>query len=462
MSTAYLLCLAAGAIAVMLLLVIKAKMPAFVAMILVSLVTALAGGIAPEKVITVLTNGMGKTLGSVAIIVGLGAMLGRMIELSGGAENLARRFTARLGEKRVVLAVTCAAFVLGIPVSFDVGVIILAPIVFGFAAVARISPLKIGLPVAAVLLAVHVAVPPHPGPVAAAATLGADAGLLTILGLLACIPMSVVCYLVSQRMRYDRITLQDSPATEALKTAEHSTDLATGSYAGGADAPRRKVPSAGTVMALILIPIGMIMAGTTGAMLLPKGTLRNILSLVGAPPFALLVGALLAYYVISLNQGWSMERGGELMDSALPMVAVIIFVTGAGGVFANVLIETGVGKALSGSLAGLGMPVLLMAYLIAVGLRVAQGSATVAILTTAGLVQPSIASGGFSSVQVVLILLAIAFGGYAASHVNDSGFWIVTRYLGLSVADGLKTWTVLSTIGSLVGFATVAAAWALV
>lgn len=451
MSTAYLLGLAVVAIAILLLLVIKAKMPAFVAMILVSFATAIAGGIPLAKVVPTLTGGMGKTLGSVAIIVGLGAMLGRMIEVSGGAENLARRFTERLGAKRVVLAVTCAAFILGIPVFFDVGVIILAPIVFGFAAVARISPLKIGLPVSAVLLAVHVAVPPHPGPVAAAATLGADAGLLTVCGLLACIPMAIVCYLVSQRMSYDHIELLDSPATEAIKAAESAPVEST-----------RRVPGAGTVMGLILVPIAMIMLGTTGSMLLPKGTARDVLGLIGAPPFALLVGALLAYWVISANQGWDLDRRSDVMDSALPMVAVIIFVTGAGGVFANVLIETGVGKALSGSLQSMGMPILLMAYVIAAGLRIAQGSATVAILTTAGLVQSAVAAGGYSQIQVVLILLAIAFGGYIASHINDSGFWIVTRYMGLSVADGLKTWTVLSTIGSLVGFATVAAAWMVV
>lgn len=451
MSTAYLLTLAAVAIAILLFLVIKVKMPAFVAMLLVAGGTALAGGIAVEEVVPTLTAGMGKTLGSVAIIVGLGAMLGRMIEASGGAERLARTFTEKLGQKRVIAAVTAAAFVLGIPVFFDVGFIILAPIVFGFAAVAGISPLRIGLPVAAVLLAVHVVVPPHPGPVAAAATLGTDPGLLTIIGLLACIPMSVVCFFVSKKMNLEKYTLGDSPATAALEASEHAPEAG------------KRTPGAGMVLALILIPLGLIMVGTTGAMLLPEGDpMRGWLGFVGAPAFALMIGVLLAYVLVSRNQGWDMTRRGDIMDSALPTVAVIIFVTGAGGVFANVLIETGVGAALSGTLAGMGMPLLLSAYLIAASLRIAQGSATVAILTTAGLVQSSVAEAGLSPVENVLVLCAIAFGGYIASHINDSGFWIVTRYLGLSVADGIKTWTLLSTIGSIVGFATVAAAWALV
>lgn len=238
MSTAYLLGLAVVAIAILLVLVIRVKTPAFVAMLLVAGATALAGGIAVGEIIPTLTAGMGKTLGSVAIIVGLGAMLGRMIEVSGGAEALARTFTEKLGQHRVVAAVTAAAFVLGIPVFFDVGFIILAPIVFGFAAVAGLSPLRIGMPVAAVLLAVHVVVPPHPGPVAAATTLGTDPGLLTVIGLLACLPMSVVCFVVSQRMNLDRFTLGDSPATEALAAAE------SGASRGESG---RRPPSAGVV-----------------------------------------------------------------------------------------------------------------------------------------------------------------------------------------------------------------------
>lgn len=448
MSTAYLLALAAVSIGVLLGLVIKLKMPAFIAMILVAMATALAGGIAADKVIPTLTAGMGKTLGSVAIIVGLGAMLGRMIEVSGGAERLAHSFTEKLGRKRVVAAVTAAAFVLGIPVFFDVGFIILAPIVFGFAAVAGISPLRIGMPVAATLLAVHVAMPPHPGPVAAAATIGADNGLLTMIGLVACIPVALVTFVVSQRMPLERITLGESPATEAVEAA-HAAE----------DAPARRTPSTGTVMALILIPLGLIMVGTTGAMLLAPGAARSWLGFIGSPVFALLVGCMLAYVLIARNQGWDLAKRGDVMDGALPTVAIIIFVTGAGGVFANVLVETGVGAALSGSLAGMGMPLLLTAYLIAVGLRVAQGSATVAILTTAGLVQPGVAAAGLSPIHTVLVVLAIAFGGYAASHINDSGFWIVTRYLGLSVADGLKTFTVLTSIGSVVGMLGVTALW---
>ncbi|MBE2295474.1 MAG: transporter, partial [Phycisphaerales bacterium] len=192
MGTTALLVIALIAVAVLLVLVIKAEVPAFVSLLLVSMGTALATGIPLANVVPVMVAGMGKVLGSVAIVVGLGSMLGRLIEVSGGADNLARRFSEALGSGRVIAALTAASFILGIPVFFDVAFIILAPIVFGFARVDKIHPMKIALPVGAVLLTVHVALPPHPGPVAAAALLNADVGLVTVVGLVLCAIVGVV------------------------------------------------------------------------------------------------------------------------------------------------------------------------------------------------------------------------------------------------------------------------------
>ncbi len=161
---------------------------------------------------------------------------------------------------------------------------------------------------------------------------------------------------------------------------------------------------------------------------------------------------LVAYLVVGHNQKWSLTKRGSVLDSALPDVAVIVFVTGAGGVFANVLVASGIGKAFSEALVGLNMPIILAGFLISAALRASQGSATVAILTAAGLLAQPIVDAGYSDVQITLVTLAIAFGGLGLSHINDSGFWIVTKYLGLSVKDGLKTWTVLSTVFGLSGF----------
>lgn len=414
MSTGILLGIAVGAILVLLLLVIQLKMSAFVAMLLVSLGTALVTGIAPEEVVGTLQKGMGNTLGSVMIVVGLGAMLGRIIETAGGADALALAFTKKLGAKRVIGAVVAAAFVLGIPVFFDVGFIILAPIVFGFARVAGINPMRIGLPVAGVLLTVHVAVPPHPGPVAAAGITGADTGMMILVGLPICAATAFIGHFAAKLIDVEKYELGDSPASA------HIGSVGSAGFEGALAVGRKAIP-AGLVVLLILLPIVQIMGGTVSNMLLADGPTRKWMGLIGSSLVALLV-------------------------------AVIVFVTGAGGVFASVLVASGIGDALSTSLVAMRMPLILAGFLISAALRASQGSATVAILTTAGLLAQPIADAGYSPLQTMLVTLAIGFGGLGLSHINDSGFWIVTKYLGLSVKDGLKTWTLLSTVLGLTGF----------
>lgn len=455
MGAVELLLIALGAVLVMLFLVIKVELPAFVSMLLVSMGTALVAGIPVGDVVPVMVAGMGKVLGSVAIVVGLGSMLGRLIEVSGGADHLARTFTEKLGEKRVIAALTIAAFILGIPVFFDVGFIILAPLVFGFAKVANLNPLKVALPVGAVLLTVHVAVPPHPGPVASAAQTGADVGLVTIVGLAISAVVGVVGYFASKLFKVDKIVLGESPASEATSDVLEDDEAALEA--------KGRVPSAGTVVALILLPILLIMVGSVMLTVLgPDHAARPFASFIGAPTTALLIGLLVAYAVIGNKARWAKGERSRIADSALPIVAIIIFVTGAGGVFGNVLVESGIGDALSSSLTAVGMPLIVAAFVISLALRAAQGSATVAILTTAGLLSQGIAAGGYSPVQIALVTLAIGFGALGLSHINDSGFWIVTKYPGLSVGDGLKTWTILTTICGLAGFAMTWGVWQLV
>lgn len=441
MGAGTLLGIALGAIILLLILVIRIKMSAFVALLLVAFGTALATGIALTDIVPTMTAGMGNTLASVMIVVGLGAMLGRLIEVSGGADALAEKFSAVLGPKRVVAAVTAAAFVLGIPVFFDVGFIILAPIVFGFARVAKINPLALGLPVAGAMLTVHVALPPHPGPVAAAGITGADVGMMLLWGLPIAGVTAVIGFFAAKMFKAEKYELLESPATKSVAIHDEAVD-----------GPKR-VLGAGTVIALILLPILQIMVGTVGNMTLEEGTFgRGLVGMLGASPIALLTAVVVGYLVVGHNQRWSLGKRGSVLDSALPDVAVIVFVTGAGGVFANVLVTSGIGKAFSEALISINMPIILAGFLISLALRASQGSATVAILTAAGLLAQPIMDAGYSGTQMTLVTLAIAFGGLGLSHINDSGFWIVTKYLGLSVKDGLRTWTVLSTIFGLTGF----------
>ncbi|MBK1612737.1 GntP family transporter [Rubrivivax gelatinosus] len=451
MSTPILLGIGAAGIALLLLLIIRWQVHAFVAMMLVSLLVALSVGMPIGDIIGTLIAGMGGTLGSVAILVALGAMLGRMIEVSGGAANLAGRFTQILGPTRVPAALTAAALVLAIPVFFDVGFIILVPIVYGFCKAAKVDPVKFGLPVAGIMLAVHVVVPPHPGIVGGSAVLSADVGWVTIIGLLVCLPLGVLSQYVSKwlnRRRYEMLPT----------TAEQFANFGGEGEPGAA---KLHAPGVGVVLTLILVPLALIMIGTTGATLLPKGdALRNVLAFIGSPIFALMVAIGLSFWLIARRLGWSMAHTNQVMESSLPPAATVILVTGAGGVFAKVLTASGIGAALSSSIAAAHLPLILAGFVISLVLRAAQGSATVAILTTCGLLAEAITGGGYSPLQVALLTVAIGFGGLGLSHVNDSGFWIVTRYLGLSVADGLRSWTVLTTVLGLAGFLITCGLWA--
>ena len=474
MSVPILLAIGIGGILLLLLLVVRFKVNAFLALLITSLLVGLAAGVplatipatadTPERlgIIPAILAGMGGTLGSVAILVALGSMLGRIIELSGGASSLAGRFTKLLGPRRVSGALTAAALVLAIPVFFDVGFITLVPIIYGFSQAAGLNPVNFGLPIAGIMLAVHVAVPPHPGIVGGAALLGADIGMLTLLGLAIALPLGVLAHFVSKFLNR-----KDFPMLAATKAAFEKFGPAEdlGNAAAEAGAPKRTeaAPSAGMILGLIITPLVMIGLGTTAATVLPAGSpARNILGFVGAPMFALLVTLLLAAFFLGIRRGWTRAHISDVFESALPPAAIVILVTGAGGAFARILTESGIGSALSDTLLATGLPIILLAFLVSLAIRAAQGSATVAILTASGLLAQTVASGGYSPLQVVVIALSIAFGALGLSHVNDSGFWVVTRYLGLSVGDGLRSWTVLTTVLGLAGFLLTALVWVLV
>nr|WP_314984358.1 GntP family transporter [uncultured Pantoea sp.] len=448
MSTALLLAIATASIVILLLLVIKAKVHPFVALLIVSLLVAIATGIPAEKIMETIITGMGGLLGHITIIIVLGAMLGAIIEASGGAESLAQRFSKTLGLKRTVAALTMAAFILGIPVFFEVGFIIVIPLIYGFTKVARVSPLKFGLPMAGVMLTVHVALPTHPGAAAAAGILHTDMGWLMILGIAISVPVGIIGYYVAKVMNRRHYHLSVD-VLEQLQMAKPE-----GQEKKNEPAP----PGALTISGLIVVPIVLIVLGTLSHTLLAEGSLlRNVMTVIGTPPIALLIALGLAAWLLGIRRGWSKDKLEDLTGRAIPTSASVILVAGAGGAFGKVLVESGVGKALAVTLETLHLPLVPAAFILSLALRASQGSATVAILTTSGLLTQAVT--GVTDMQRVLVTLAACFGGLGLSHVNDAGFWVVTRYLGLSVADGLRTWTVLTTIMGLSGFALTWLAW---
>jgi len=448
MSTALLLAIATASIVILLLLVIKVKVHPFVALLIVSLLVAIATGIPAEKIMETIITGMGGLLGHITIIIVLGAMLGAIIEASGGAESLAQRFSKTLGLKRTVAALTMAAFILGIPVFFEVGFIIVIPLIYGFTKVARVSPLKFGLPMAGVMLTVHVALPTHPGAAAAAGILHTDMGWLMMLGIAISVPVGIIGYYVAKVMnrRHYHLSVE---VLEQLQMAKPE-----GQEKKNEPAP----PGALTISGLIVVPIVLIVLGTLSHTLLAEGSLlRNVMTVIGTPPIALLIALGLAAWLLGVRRGWSKDKLEDLTGRAIPTSASVILVAGAGGAFGKVLVESGVGKALAVTLETLHLPLVPAAFILSLALRTSQGSATVAILTTSGLLTQAVT--GVTDMQRVLVTLAACFGGLGLSHVNDAGFWVVTRYLGLSVADGLRTWTVLTTIMGLSGFVLTWLAW---
>ncbi len=460
LGTPLLLAIAAAGIAILLVMIIRFKIQAFVALLTVSILVAVAATIPLQDIFTVVSSGVGSTMGKVAILIALGAVLGRMIEVSGGVQSLADHFTRKLGARRVAVALTAVGFLVAIPVFFEVGVIVLVPIVYAFAKIAKVHPVKFGLPMAGIMLSIHVAVPPHPGIVAGAGVLGADIGLIALISLLICVPLGFLSYWVASIMNRKDYELLPAVKTQVEEFGSKSL-VKVGHDGPGAAAIAP--PRPGLIIFLIAAPIVQILLGTVGTLVLPKSDpLYGLASFIGNPFLALLVAVALSFFLLAVRRGWSFKETGEIFEGSLPPIASILMVVAAGGVFGNVLQVSGIGSALSKTLDTLGVPLLLLGFIISLALRAAQGSATVAIVTTTGLLSAAVSGGGYSPAQIAVIVIAIGFGALGLSHVTDAGFWVVVRYYGLTVSDGLKTWTVLTTILGVAGFLLTFVAWILV
>ncbi|MEU0313382.1 GntP family permease [Nocardioides sp. NPDC006273] len=449
-----MLLIAAAAVAVLLVLIAKVKLHAFIALVLVSAVTAVVAGIPVADVPTAMLTGFSSTLGSVALLVAFGVMLGRLLEVTGGAQVLADTLIGAFGEKRAPLALGVAALIFGFPIFFDAGLVVFLPIIFAVARRFGGSILIYALPTAASFAVMHAVVPPHPGPVAAATELGGDIGLTLLVG----VPVAILAWIPGGYLAGTRLGARFSPSplnVFAMKDSEETP------------AEETTPPPFATVILLLALPMILIGLNTVITTLRAAGTVSedatwaSALVLIGQTPIALLITVLLALLVLSPGR-FPMGRATEIVDQALGPICAIILITGAGGMFGGVLRTSGIGEALSTSLSDLGMSLIVQAFLIATLLRVAQGSATVALTTTAGLISAQVAAAGLSSFDISLLVFAIAAGATVLSHVNDSGFWLVSRFFGMDVITTLKTWTVLETTLGLSVFAIAGALWVVV
>ena len=441
-----LLLIALGAVALLLVLIIGLRLHAFVALILVSFLTALVAGIPVGDVVSTVLEGFGTTLASVALLVGLGAMIGKLLEVTGGAQVLADTLVGRFGARRAPFALGVASLLFGFPIFFDAGLMVLLPIILSVARRFGGSVLLYALPAAGAFAVMHAFVPPHPGPVAAAELIGADVGLVVIFGVLIAIPTWYLASYLFGLSTGRRLVL---PVPDAFATQDGED----------AEKARANPPRFGTVLFILLLPLVLIFLNTGVNTLATAGVVdgdagwAQVLKMIGQTPIALLITTLLAMWVLGRGRR-SREQVEKLVDGALGPICAIILITGAGGMFGGVLRASGIGDALSSSLESLGLPVIVAAFVVATCLRVAQGSATVALTTTGGLIAPAVeATSGLTSVDLALIVIAIACGSTVLSHVNDSGFWLVGRFFGMDVKTTLRTWTVMVTLLGVVGFA---------
>jgi gluconate:H+ symporter, GntP family len=458
-TTPGLLVLAVVGIALLLFLIIRVKTEPFIALLVAGLVVALAAGLPVSKIVgtaqksstSLLETGFGAILGHIALIIGLGTLIGAVLESSGGAEVVTGRLLRLFGERRAPLAMGLSGLIFGIPVFFDVGIFVFAPLVYGVTKRTGKSIVLFAMPLLAGLSIVHAFLPPHPGPVVAAGLLHVNLGFLILIGLLCGVPAWLVGGLAYSLWIGKRINLP--VPGEMLAITEDATGDDTGDLAAEDGIPHDDMPSIGLVGFVIGLPLVLILCGTFGSLFLPKGSAVNgVATFVGTPGVALAIAAMLAFWLLGFRRGMTKDEAAALSAKALRPVGMILLVVGAGGFFGAVLAATGIGTALATSMSAGGLPIIVLAYVISSALRLAQGSATVAITLTAGIVAPLVENAHYTQAHLALIAVAISAGSIIASHVNDGGFWMVSRAFGIPVRETLASWTVLETVLSVSGF----------
>ncbi|EZH65620.1 gluconate transporter [Bacillaceae bacterium JMAK1] len=428
------------AMTMLLFLIIKTKLQAFLALLVASVFVGLSVGMSPQDLLEHIEEAMGSTLGFVALIIGLGAMFGEVLRASGGSERLAITLIEKFSDKNITWALGLSGFLISIAVFIDVAIIILVPLIYSIALRTKKSLLYYGIPLTAGLSVTHTFVPPTPGPIATASIIGADLGYVILFGIIAGVPAMIVAGPLFGKFISKRIFV---PVPERIAKENPTYDMS-------------KLPSFRSVLFILLLPMILILTNTVSAQLLPEGfILREILMFIGNPIIALLLVCLLTLWFFGTKRGFSKDELQKISTKALEPAGIIILITGAGGVFGQTLIASGIGEVLAEGMQRINMPILLFGFITASLVRISQGSGTVSMITGASLVAPLLEFYDLGEPMLALLVIAIACGGTAFSHVNDSGFWMANRYFGMSVKDTLKSWTVMKTLVGLTGLTVV-------
>jgi gluconate:H+ symporter, GntP family len=438
-----LLIYAVIAIGALILLITRYKVYPFLVLIIVSLLLGLVAGMPMGTIVKSFETGNGNTLGHIAIVVGLGTMLGKMMAESGGAERIATTLIDKFGEKHIHWAMMVVAIIVGLPVFFEVGFVLLIPIAFNVAKRTGKSLLLIGLPMIAGLSVVHGLIPPHPAAMLAVQAYHADIGGTIVFGLIVGVPCAIVAgplfaLLVS---RYIKLPENNPLAAQFLGSAAEDKEKAT----------KRELPSFGITLFTILLPVILMLIGSWANLLFAPKTLPNdLLQFVGNSDVALLIAVLVSFWTFGAKRGFTREQIQKFCGECLAPIAGITLIVGAGGGFGRVLMDSGISKEIVNAATAAHLSPLLFAWAVAALIRLATGSATVAMTTACGIVAP-IAAAGAVQVRPELLVLATGSGSLIFSHVNDGGFWLIKEYFGMTVGQTFKTWSLLETIISLMG-----------
>ncbi|MFK4688921.1 GntP family permease [Streptomyces pristinaespiralis] len=422
-------------IAVIVLLITKYKLHAFLALTIGSLALGAFAGAPLAKAITSFTAGLGSTVAGVGVLIALGAILGKLLADSGGADQIVDTILARASGRSMPWAMVLIASIIGLPLFFEVGIVLLIPVVLMVAKRGNYSLMRIGIPALAGLSVMHGLIPPHPGPLVAIDAIGANLGVTLALGLVVAIPTVIIAGPVFSKYAARWV---DIPAPEKMIPQRASDDL-------------EKRPSFGATVATVLLPVVLMMAKALVDIVVddPENGVQRVTDVIGSPLIALLAAVIVGLFTLGRAAGFTKDRLSTTVEKSLAPIAGVLLIVGAGGGFKQTLIDIGVGQMILDFSKDWAIPTLLLAWLIAVAIRLATGSATVATISAAGLVAPLAAD--MSTSHAALLVLAIGAGSLFFSHVNDAGFWLVKEYFGMSVGQTIKTWSVMETIISVVG-----------
>jgi GntP family gluconate:H+ symporter len=455
-------------IAAVVVLIVWLKVHPFVSLILGSAVLGVVARVAPTDIITSFTTGLGATTGSVGLLIALGAMIGGLLTHSGGADRIVATIVDRVGPRALPWAMGGVAALIGIPLFFEIGVVLLIPIVLLVARRADQPVLRVGIPALAGLSVLHGFVPPHPGPLVAIANLHADLGLVLIFGLIVAIPAVIIAgplfgSFISQRVAIThpaplvaagvggRETGTTDSAGPGPDDDGRDTDLGYAGDAGDPGARPLRRPALGATILTILLPIVLMLIRAMVELTVdnPDNGLQRVTDVLGNPSVALLIGLIVAMFTLGTAVGFGREQISSVSAGALPAIAGILLIVAAGGGFKQLLVDSGVGDLIAKWAEGASFSPLVLGWLVAVGIRLATGSATVATITAAGIVAPLAAD--LDRPTTALLALAVGAGSLFFSHVNDAGFWLVKEYFSMTVGDTIKSWSVMETIISVVG-----------